>query len=154
MCSQIPSMNNFVIWISRILNLEIAVVDYFNFFLFLYFQWLVSLCRKMGLVYIRQVHVIGTILRMEVVQSDGKTKLCTVLCQFLDWPFKNIQDNHTQLTYYALLLLIKTHTFFAFNKRQKNYSIPILWKYFFLLIGLKRFLTLPEFDNNKISCKS
>ena len=54
----------------------------------IFFQWLVSLCKKMGLVYIRQVHVIGTILRMEVVQSDGKTKLCTVLCQFLDWPFK------------------------------------------------------------------
>ena len=64
--------------------LKLAAIDYFQFF----FQWLVSLCKKMGLVYIRQVHVIGTILQMEVVQSDGKTKLCTVLCQFLDWPFK------------------------------------------------------------------
>ena len=108
----VPSTKNFVIWVFRILNLKIAVVDYFNFFLFLYFQWLVSLCRKMGLVYIRQVHVIGTILRMEVVQSDGKTKLCTVLCQFLDWLFKTKKKSHT-LTYSALLLLIKTHLFFC-----------------------------------------
>ena len=66
------------------INSEARSHRLFSFF----FQWLVSLCKKMGLVYIRQVHVIGTILQMEVVQSDGKTKLCTVLCQFLDWPFK------------------------------------------------------------------
>ena len=103
MCSQIPSMKNFVIWVSRILNLKIAVVDYFNF---LYFQWLVSLCRKMGLVYIRQVHVIGTILRMEVVQSDGKTKLCTVLCQFLDWPFKTTRYSQSHTTYLLCIAFI------------------------------------------------
>ena len=108
----------------------------------------------MGLVYIRQVHVIGTILQMEVVQSDGKTKLCTVLCQFLDWTFKNIQDNHTQLTYYALLLLIKTHTFFAFNKRQKKLQFTYSLKISFFIKRLKIFLTLPEFDNKKISCKN
>ena len=99
----------------------------FSFF----FQWLVSLCRKMGLVYIRQVHVIGTILQMEVVQSDGKTKLCTVLCQFLDWPFKTNKIITHNLPTMHCFYWLKHTLFFAFNKRQKNYSLGLLRIFFY-----------------------
>ena len=118
--------------------MKLAVIDCFQFF----FQWLVSLCRKMVLVYIRQVHVIGTILQMEVVQSDGKTKLCTVLCQFLDWPFKtNKIITHNLPTMHCFYWL--KHTLFLPSINvKKDYSL----KMSFFINRLKTFLTLPEFD--------
>ena len=104
----------------------------------------------MGLVYIRQVHVIGTILQMEVVQSDGKTKLCTVLCQFLDWPFKTNKIITHNLPTMQCFYWLKHTLFLPSINVKKNYSLKMSFFIKYTIIKFRSFKKATKLTKSSI----
>ncbi len=63
---------------------KISLIQVWMTIWLLYFQSLVSSCRRMELDYIRRALATGTIPQTEAVQFDGKTRQCIASFQYLD----------------------------------------------------------------------